>query len=219
MSIWFTSDTHFCHTPIIKYASRPFANIGEMNATLIKNWNSVVKEQDTVYVLGDFGEHTDPKQLLDVFNQLNGKKCLILGNNDKFAVFKLPWSLIKPYLEIFYEGRMLVLSHYPMKYLGWNKSYKNSIHLHGHLHSTIPYQEHKPLRIDVGVDGWSFHPVNIDTILKIAGVPPCDSHVPHHIPKKMFKSFHKNYVSSPSFRSKNVQLSSPIFVYKSSDSQ
>lgn len=167
-SIWFTSDTHFCHPPIIGYADRPFKSINEMNETIINNWNSVVKPSDTVYVLGDFGEGKDKDKLLNIFNSLNGRKCLIIGNNDKSSTTRLPWNLIRNYFELIYLGKTIVLSHYPIKYGGWNKFYKNSIHLHGHLHGKIPYSVDKPLRIDVGVDSHVYYPVNIDTIIKIA---------------------------------------------------
>jgi calcineurin-like phosphoesterase family protein len=138
-----------------------------MNETLIGNWNSVVKNCDTVYVLGDFGECRDRTKLVDIFEKLNGRKCLIVGNNDKTNVLKLPWDMIRNYYEIRYKGRMFVLSHYPIKYMCWNKSYRGSMHLHGHLHSTVPYDEDKPLRIDVSCDGWSYFPVNIETVAKI----------------------------------------------------
>ncbi len=172
MTIWFTSDTHFCHAPIISYALRPFNSVEEMNITLINNWNSVVSTNDVVYVLGDFGESKDKTKLHNIFKSLNGKKCLIAGNNDRMSTLKLPWDHIKNYLELFYNGKMFVLSHYPIKYMAWNKSYKGSIHLHGHLHSLIPYTEEKSFRIDVGVDGWAYHPVNVEIILKI-----CNKHI------------------------------------------
>jgi calcineurin-like phosphoesterase family protein len=172
MSIWFTSDCHFNHAPIINYASRPFQSVDDMNESLVKNWNEVVKPNDTVYVLGDFGEGKDKNKLLTIFNNLHGRKCLIVGNNDKSMTMKLPWNLIRNYFELNYLGKLFILSHYPIKYMCWNKSYKGSIHLHGHLHSTIPYSEEKPLRIDVGMDGFAYHPVNIETIMKIAASFP-----------------------------------------------
>ena len=53
--LFFTSDTHFYHKNIIEYAQRPFSSIENMNKELIKNWNSVVSSEDTVFHLGDIG--------------------------------------------------------------------------------------------------------------------------------------------------------------------
>ena len=49
MKKWFISDTHFSYANIIKYAGRPFANVDEMNQTLIDNWNSFVGVDDQVF--------------------------------------------------------------------------------------------------------------------------------------------------------------------------
>ena len=51
---FFVSDTHFNHTNIIKYCNRPFNNADEMDAALIKNWNTKVPKDGIVYHLGDF---------------------------------------------------------------------------------------------------------------------------------------------------------------------
>ncbi len=37
--VFFTSDTHFNHTNIIRFCSRPFKDVEHMNETLIANWN------------------------------------------------------------------------------------------------------------------------------------------------------------------------------------
>ena len=39
--VFFTSDTHFNHTNIIRFCSRPFKDVEHMNETLIANWNRV----------------------------------------------------------------------------------------------------------------------------------------------------------------------------------
>ena len=53
--IWVISDTHLNHANIIRYCARPYTSTEEMNKDLIKRWNSIVRPQDTVYHLGDFG--------------------------------------------------------------------------------------------------------------------------------------------------------------------
>ena len=51
--IFFISDLHFDHANIIRYCNRPFKSKEEMNRAIIKNWNSTVKDKDSVYILGD----------------------------------------------------------------------------------------------------------------------------------------------------------------------
>ena len=53
--IWFTADLHFGHSNIIQHCNRPFSNVDEMDNYLISRWNSVVKPNDTIFVLGDVG--------------------------------------------------------------------------------------------------------------------------------------------------------------------
>lgn len=80
--IFLIGDTHFMHRNIIKYCNRPFKDVEEMTETLIKNWNSVVGKNDIVYVVGDFALCGKAK-IIEIGNQLNGRKRLILGNHDQ----------------------------------------------------------------------------------------------------------------------------------------
>lgn len=73
------SDLHLNHANIIKYCGRPFRNVEEMNATLVGNWNRVVKEDDTVFFLGDLAFGRDPLSWLE---ELNGHIVLIKGSHD-----------------------------------------------------------------------------------------------------------------------------------------
>ena len=54
MTIFYTSDTHFCHKNILQHENRPFNDIDEMDTALIEQWNKTVGKKDTVYHLGDF---------------------------------------------------------------------------------------------------------------------------------------------------------------------
>ena len=150
--IWFTADQHFDHKNIIQLCKRPFNSIEEMNETLVQNWNNVVANDDTVYVLGDFAW----KYPFTRVEQLNGKKIFIIGGHDKgLKGEKL--------LEMKIGEQWFILCHYPL--YSWNKEYYGSIHLHGHNHNN-PI-EYKRNRINVGVDVWDFYPVSLDEILKL----------------------------------------------------
>lgn len=49
---YYIADTHFGHKNILKLCNRPFENIEQMNLTLVENWNSKVKNNDHIYILG-----------------------------------------------------------------------------------------------------------------------------------------------------------------------
>src|SRR5580658_1871636 len=51
---WFTSDFHLGHRNIIRYCSRPFASVEEMDAAILANLNELVGANDVLYFLGDF---------------------------------------------------------------------------------------------------------------------------------------------------------------------
>ena len=133
---YYIGDLHFNHKNIINLDSRPFNDIEEMEDILIKNWNSVVKSNDHVYILGDFcwGKVDKWGELLD---KLNGLKYLIIGNHDDFkTVNKIRDKFVGVYnyLEIKDQGYKLVLCHYPIA--SWNGMYKGTIHLYAHVHNT-----------------------------------------------------------------------------------
>ena len=83
--VWFTSDLHFWHKNICKYCNRPYETIEEMNEAIIANWNSVIKEDDVVFVLGDLG-FCGIEKLRHLMSQLKGKIFLIQGNHDSDKV-------------------------------------------------------------------------------------------------------------------------------------
>lgn len=52
-----------------------------MNEGLIANWNSVVKDDDIVFDLGDFAFAPNSKWK-EILGRLRGKHYLILGNHE-----------------------------------------------------------------------------------------------------------------------------------------
>lgn len=78
--IFFSSDPHYFHQNVIKYCNRPYLTVEEMNEDLVKRWNSVVKPEDTVFVLGDFSLAFRPVEIYSF--RLNGTRKLQPGNHD-----------------------------------------------------------------------------------------------------------------------------------------
>jgi calcineurin-like phosphoesterase family protein len=128
-----------------------------MDAEMIARWNAAVGEDDAVWHLGDFAR-TLPRAA-EILPRLNGKKHLVLGNNDP-----LPqpdgWESIENYAELQVDGVDLVLCHYPFR--RWKGMDRCSLNLHGHSHGRL-----KPLprQFDVGVDVRDFRPVTLAELL------------------------------------------------------
>lgn len=182
---FFVSDTHFGHSNIIRYSSRPFNDVNEMNEGLIENWNRTVKPDDVVYHLGDFAfMPLDPFK--KVLNRLNGKIWVVLGNHDRVITDNQRALLlhgkiarIDNYLEIKAAGRSFVLFHYGQRV--WHRSHHSSIHLYGHSHGSLPPFG---LSVDVGVDckeiTSEYRPVSVDEVIKYMDARKKET-VDHHM--------------------------------------
>lgn len=158
MTTFFVSDTHFNHTNIIKYSNRPFRDIEEMNAQMIKNYCAVVKPEDTVYHLGDFSFGGKEKivKSLGVWGSLPGEKHLLLGNHDYYLYhgklredFDKAFASVRDFRPIKVGNTQIILCHYSFQV--WDGSHKGVYNLYGHSHGTL---EDKPtlLSMDAGVD-------------------------------------------------------------------
>lgn len=177
---WFTSDTHFGHTNIIKYCNRPFENAGIMDATIIANWNERVAPDDTVYHLGDVF-FTSPERARHILSVLNGKKILILGNHDRSGTKMKEWGFDEVHQSIkqfeMKDGTFANLSHYPYRYTAdpnakRNFDNKNLIDdgrllICGHVHTAWKFKpgQYKAPMVNVGQDQWGFKPVSEDELL------------------------------------------------------
>ena len=85
MTRYFTSDTHFGDTRILRSAKRPFRTIAEHDAALIANWQATVMPDDEIWHLGDFAPGYSAEAVGVLLAQLPGTKHLITGNNDDDA--------------------------------------------------------------------------------------------------------------------------------------
>ena len=142
-----------------------------MNKALIENWNKTVTKNDLVFILGDLSlGYMDVNNVNNIIEQLNGDKILIKGNHDYEIVNskkfnKALFKDIKDYLEVSLYGKQFVMCHYPI--LHFNKQYKGTIHLYGHMHAMpmdVKYISHG---YNVCADVNNYKPVNIIDFIKM----------------------------------------------------
>ncbi len=172
--IWFTSDLHLGHKLAVNMCDRPFESVEEMNETLIRNFNSCVKKNDTVYILGDLSFRIPVVQANELISRLNGKKILCKGNHDRKYAPEL-FEGMYDFLQVSLNGFNMSLMHYPL--MSWPKSRHGSLHLHGHIHSKPDYnlqqKEAGILRYDVGVDANNYYPVSLEQVQEFFGIYRC----------------------------------------------
>ena len=171
--IYFCSDLHFQHRRILEYCpGRPFSSLDEMNAGLVRNWNSVVGKDDLVFFLGDFAFQVNDKmeEHKETVRQLNGSVVMIPGNHDspkKLREMGFKYIASEAYVTI--DGIVLWLNHFPLV----NSTERDEARpdckrpkaqrdydyvLHGHSHNTrdkILTKDNwgKVVGADIGVDG------------------------------------------------------------------
>lgn len=159
-NVWLISDPHFGHDNIRMFENRPFASVKEMDESLIKEWNSVVKKDDKIFVLGDFSFHNKEKTKA-IISRLNGRKFLVMGNHDKER--SKSWWLDAGFDEvsefpIIYKG-FYIFSHEPL-YVNNNMPYVN---IHGHIHG----QQYKSDQYyNVSVEQIGYKPISFNEVVK-----------------------------------------------------
>lgn len=171
--IYITSDLHFCHAQPFLYEPRGFENVDQMNAAIIKRWNSLVEPCDEVYVLGDLMLN-NTEEGLEYFKLLNGSKHIIIGNHDtdkRIELYKeLPNTIVEGFAaRIKYYGYNFYLTHYPTLVSNFDCEEplkKQLINLCGHSHT-----QHWDADIDKGLifhcelDTNDCYPWNIEDII------------------------------------------------------
>ena len=132
---YYIADTHFGHKNCIKFDNRPFETVEEMDEVIINNWNSVVRETDDVYIIGDFC-YRSSRTPLWYLKRLNGRKHLIIGNHDTHLLDQE--EVMKEFVSVdkmtyLKDGAYTItLCHFPMA--EWNHYYRGAWHIHGHIH-------------------------------------------------------------------------------------
>lgn len=169
--IYFTSDFHFCHNRDFIYERRGFSSIEEHDKTIIDNFNSIVTDEDILYILGDVFLDDNEKGM-ECLQSLKGEKHVILGNHDTNAKIELlkQATIIEGYANVFeYKKYHFYLSHYPSitsNYDDGDHLRQRVINLSGHTHFKDKFYDDNPYVYNVAVDAHECKPVSIEEILQ-----------------------------------------------------
>lgn len=195
MATWFTADLHLGHRNIIDYCDRPFADIDAMNRSLVDNWNEVVAEDDTVWVVGDFALGKIAATL-PIATELKGHKVLVAGNHDRCWAGHGPraagWTeryLEAGFAEVTHHSvrvtvgdRSVLVCHFPYRgdshdhdrFLAHRPIDKGAWLLHGHVHER--WAQHGRM-INVGVDATGFQPISATRVAELIDAGPMSRQV------------------------------------------
>ena len=204
---YYIADCHFGHKNILRFDQRPFADLYQMEETMVMLWNATVRNSDTVYILGDFcwGK---ADEWLRLIRQLNGIKVLIEGNHDLSTYsteLKNQFADITPFKEIVdngkdNSGRMVLLSHYPMPFYKRANNEKYFM-LCGHVHSTAENDQLEKLIRELRKgyrSNASTHAANCGQIYNVGAMMPWMQYTPRTLDEiiKRWDECHSKEVKS-----------------------
>jgi calcineurin-like phosphoesterase family protein len=158
---YFISDLHLDHVNIIRYSSRPFDSIDEMNSFIIRSWNRTVMKRDPVFFLGDMAYGRGSRTIDYWASKLKGEIFFIKGSHDRSKTIKLYDKIV---LRV--NGQRFLLVHDPFrKPHGWNGWV-----IHGHLHNRDPTYSlvNKETRtVNVSAEIVDYKPISLERILEL----------------------------------------------------
>jgi calcineurin-like phosphoesterase family protein len=185
--LYFWSDPHFYHKPVIEFCERPFNNLEHMHTVLIHNYNSVVKKTDTCVWVGDCF-FSNPKEAKLIMKRLNGRKILVRGNHDKMGghitYSNIGFDIVVDSMDMVICNRKVHIKHYPflpsrwslnipfwkkllprvkykLKYADRRPIDKGQYLIHGHTHQK---ETIRGRQIHVGVDSNNYTPISLKQI-------------------------------------------------------
>ena len=166
--IWLTSDLHLGHEKDFLWFPRGFSSWEEHAEKVVENFNSVVADDDIVYILGDCVlKHDDYG--LEKLKLLKGHKYLAIGNHDSDArIERYRQSGIFEDIQYGYRIKYKKMSFWLQHYPAMMGNYKDKIPivcLAGHTHSPDRFQNMEHNCYNVALDAHKCFPVSIDDII------------------------------------------------------
>lgn len=187
MTVWLLADSHFGHARVAEL--RGFASAEEHDATLMRNFGRRFQSDDEVWWLGDVAMGDWRANLRNV-SQLPGTHHLVMGNHDRCAPnntrgwayqhdFRVygDFASIQQFARLNYQGRRLLLSHYPYsgdhtegeRFTQFRLRDEGLILVHGHSHSTEKFSRSAAgsPQVCVSLDAWGFKPPSLYDVMVV----------------------------------------------------
>lgn len=166
MATYLLSDLHLGHDNIIEYCDRPFADVEDMNQTLVVNWNDAVDPDDEVIYGGDLTIAGTAAAFLEWTSKLNGDIVFLVGNHDRTVVETLDRVSVLEHYRFSHGGCDFYCTHrpedVPRNWDGWS--------VFGHHHNNypdeFPFLDPETRRINISIELLDYEPVPIETIIE-----------------------------------------------------
>ena len=160
--IFLIGDTHFGDDIIVRLENRPFKDAKEQTDSIVENWNRVVKENDIVYVLGDFIHVGCDVYHMEQARKLNGIKYLIRGNHDtesdEFYINECGFRKVYDHPVIVDD--FWIFSHEPM----YINKYFPYADIFGHVHGNPAYATFSSRHYCICVERTEYTPITFETV-------------------------------------------------------
>lgn len=159
---FFIGDLHWGDATIRKLEDRPFKDVYEQTDLMFEYWNEMVKQNDTVFIVGDFLHVGCEEYHLKRAKELLGRKILIRGNHDTLPAqfYKSNCDIETTYdFPILYED-FFIVSHDP-KYINKSFPYAN---IFAHVHNSPIYNTHSQRHYCVSAERIGYRPILFDEI-------------------------------------------------------
>ena len=157
-TVRFISDLHLGHKSILKFSpTRGGTDVQSHSEWIVYQWNSVVKRNDYVWVLGDV---CFDKMHMHYLKQLRGQKVMLWGNHDKFSL-----NRYHEYFHLVYGFRSKYgywISHPPIHPNELRN--RNNIHGHVHMNNVMDAGVIDPRYVNVCVEAIDGQPISLDAI-------------------------------------------------------
>ena len=146
-----------------------------MNECIIQNFNSIVKFDDDVYVLGDLmlGGSERFEEGLELISALNGKLHIVRGNHDsnkRWEAYKTLHNVVETEnaIYLYYRKYHFYLSHYPSMTSNYDDEkglHHRTLNLCGHTHTQDKWLHWMTGSYHCELDCHNNKPVLLDVII------------------------------------------------------